>query len=91
MPQIQLKDIAYETQYQKATKDPFDSGLENYDDPVYTHNCWEIPIVLSDEAVQQYLAGSELFGTWMKITLKSVLNSNIFIRSIRTNFNLIKP
>lgn len=91
MPQIQLKDIAYETQYQKATKDPFDSGLENYDDPVYTHNCWEIPIILSDEAVQQYLSGSELFGTWMKITLKSVLNSNIFIRSIRTNFNLIKP
>lgn len=91
MPEVELETIEYETQYQKATLESFSDIRHTYAIPEYENGSWHIPIVHAKIATQEYQPESEMFGTWMKITLKSGENSDIFIRSIRNLFKLIKP
>ena len=91
MPQYNLLSITYETEDQFAEKVPFNSGTDKYDDPVYENGRWTVPTVLSSIAEGQFNPSSELFGSWIKITLKWTANSNIFIRSIRSFFKILLP
>ncbi len=91
MPPVILDYIEYITEYQYAKRIPFTtSGLRFWEDPRYEGFFWKVPIVLSQQSINQFYPNSEMVGAWMKLTLAYSKEPEIFIKNIVSSFNINK-
>lgn len=90
MPEENLYNVLYETEYQSGTYDNFDpDDTRFWLAPLYKENRWHLPVMVQDSAINnQYNPESQMKGKWMKITLESNLANRIFVKGINTLFTL---
>jgi len=88
-PYIYFEKIIYETPHQKAVRNPFHTlGKEFWKDPEYQSMSWYIPVIDATEADTAYMVGSELKGSWLKMTLYYQGKEELLVKHIRTLFNV---
>ena len=83
-----LREIIYATQYQEAVYDFTTSKF--WENPLYTQHAWNFPVQKQTSVtVDEYSAGSEMTGYWMKVTLVFTGTKDIEIKSVETEFTLL--
>lgn len=83
----EFNKIEFSTQYQGATLYPYIQADRFWLEPVYHEGQWDTNIPVQDTATDnEYEAGSQLRGKWMKVVLEYYQAQFQYVKNIQTDF-----